>query len=489
MKVFFVSAEAVPFAKVGGLADVAGSLPRALRQEGVDARVIMPGYGFIEHFKHNISRLFSFPFTHRKGTTEVNVYTCVKDGVPFYFVQGWPFFGSDQSVYTDWEWDVPRFIFFNQIAMAVAWQLQDRLGWFPDVFHVNDWHTSLIPFLLAESKIKPEWSHVASVTTIHNIAYMGDGVGGFLWDLGITPRQHPLLERYQLTDNLLATAIAYSDIITTVSPRYAAEIQQPFAGYELAPLIRNRQDDLYGILNGIDVNLWNPDTDRFIASNFNSGNFAEARVANKHHLQAFAHLPVREDVPIIGVVSRLTWQKGFDLAMPALRQLMTDTDAQLIVLGTGEHNIEQDLRQLNHDFRWKVAAYVGFDAALAQHIYAGSDLFLMPSHFEPCGIGQMLAMRYGALPLVRETGGLADTVENYDNADADHGTGFVFTAETPDAVVGTLRWAIDTYYNRPTAWRRMQLRAMQKDFSWTTSASRYVEVYKQAIQKRKEVAR
>lgn len=488
MKVFLVSAEVAPFAKVGGLADVVGSLPAALRQAGVDARVIMPGYGFIEHFKYNISRLFSFQFTHKKGTSDVHVFTCVHKGVPIYFVQAWPYFGADSTVYTDWVWDVPRFIFFNQIVMAVAWELQERLGWFPDVINVNDWHTSLIPFLLHDSKHKEEWADVASVTTIHNIAYQGAGVGGFLWDLGIAGRNHPLLNKYGLSDNLLAIALAYSDMINTVSPTYATEIQYPYAGYELAGMMTERKQDLVGILNGLDVESVNPQTDKYVVARYNADSFVEQRVENKRYLQSAARLPIREDIPLIGVVSRLTWQKGFDMAVPALRQLMHDTDVQLVVLGTGDDDIENDLRRLNQEYKWKVTAFISFDAALAQHIYAGSDLFLMPSHFEPCGIGQMIAMRYGSLPIVRQTGGLADTVTNYDNLDGEVGTGFVFQWETPDAVLGTLRWAIDTYYNRPKAWRRMQRRAMQVDFSWTSSAAQYIELYQKAINKRKGIS-
>jgi len=488
MKILIVSAEAVPFAKVGGLADVVGSLPAALQQSEMDARVIMPGYGFIDHMKHNINRLFSFQFTHRKGITDVDVYTCIRDGVPYYFVQGWPYFGEETSVYTGWDWDVPRFIFFNQIAMAVAWQLQARLGWFPDVFHVNDWHTSLIPFLLAESHWKKEWTNVASIVTIHNIAYQGNDVGGFLWDLGIPGRHHSLLEKHHLSDNLLAIAVAYSDMISTVSPRYASEIQYAYAGYELAPLIKERSDDLVGILNGIDTNLWNPETDAKLVEHFNADKFANQRAVNKRHLQAYARLPIREDIPVIGIVSRLTWQKGFDLAVPALRQLLADTEVQLVVLGTGDPQIEHDLWHLSNEYKWKSTVFLEFDAALAQHIYAGCDMFLMPSHFEPCGIGQMIAMRYGALPIVRETGGLADTVTNYDDGEADSGTGFVFQWEEPDAVLGTLRWAIDTYYKHPKAWRRMQRRAMQTDFSWNSSAHQYINLYRTALAKRKEFA-
>jgi starch synthase len=242
------------------------------------------------------------------------------------------------------------------------------------------------------------------------------------------------------------------------------------------------------VLNGIDVDQWNPATDKALVANYNAQNFAEIRSANKRQLQSFAKLPMLDTIPLIGIVSRLTWQKGFDLAVPALRQLLSDTDVQVVLLGTGDDNIENDLRYLRAQYPHKAAIFLEFDAALAQHIYAGSDLFLMPSHFEPCGIGQMLAMRYGSLPVVRQTGGLADTVTNYDNGAGEHGTGFVFQWEEARAVLGTLRWAIDTYNERPEAWRRMQQRAMQTDVSWKTSAQQYVNLYETAIRKRKELA-
>ncbi|MBZ0275903.1 MAG: glycogen synthase [Anaerolineae bacterium] len=483
--VLFVSAEADPFAKVGGLADVVGSLPQALRSIGIDARVIMPLYGFIDLEKYKIQYLFSFPFSRSTGTTDVQVFMTEHGGVPFYFVRGWPYFGPDSSVYSTWDWDVPRFIFFNQVTMAVAWELRQRTGWFPDVFHVNDWHTGLLPFLLHESRHDPIWGQVASVLGIHNLAYQGESVGGWLWELGVPGRTQSDLVYQDLTDNMLAMAIAYSDILTTVSPRYAIEIQYPYMGHKLDGLIRTRTEDLYGILNGIDVTRWNPEADPLVASKYNATNFAENRPPNKRHLQTEVGLPVRDDVMVIGIVTRLVWQKGFTLALPALRRLLVDTDVQVVALGAGEQEMEHQMWRLGHDFNWRARVFLGYNAATAQHIYAGSDIFLMPSHYEPCGIGQMIAMRYGSLPLVRETGGLADTVQNYDNGAADQGTGFSFTWEQPDAVLNTLRWALNTYHNKPGAWRRMQQRAMQTDFSWDSSAQRYAEVYQKAIQKRR----
>jgi starch synthase len=483
MKILLTSSEAVPFAKVGGLADVVGSLPKALRKLDVDARVIIPGYGHIDHFKHNISLLFKFDFYHRNGMSEISVYTCVYDETPYYFLQAWPYFGQEGTVYSEWSWDMERFIFFNQAVMATIWELKQRLDWFPNVLHVNDWHTSLLPFLVGMQRHTETWSKLSTVISIHNIAYQGNHAGWFLFQAGVEARNQADLVYQDLTDNLLGIGIAYSDVVSTVSPRYAEEIKYPYSGYELAGLIRTRADDLEGILNGLDTDLWDPETDPKLVENFNVDNFQKKRSVNKRHLQSFANLPIRSDVPIIGVVSRLADQKGFDIAVPALRNVLASRDVQFVLLGTGESELEYAFWRLGQEFPNKATAFLQFDAALAQQIYAGCDIFLMPSHFEPCGMGQMMAMRYGALPLVRETGGLADTVVNYDNDEADRGTGFVFQWQKPSAIEGTLNWAINTYNERPNAWRRMQERGMSTDFSWTNSAEQYILIYQRAMAK------
>ena len=484
MNVLFVSAEVDPFAKVGGLADVVGSLPQALRERGIDARVLMPYYGFIDQARFNIQPLFSFEFERRTGLERVELFTTEHNGVPIYLLRALPYFGQERSVYGNYDSDVPRFIFFCQAALEVARVLNDQLGWFPDLFHVHDWHTGMIPFLIDLRRgYDAQWNGVSTMLTIHNMAYQGDHIWKFAWDLGIPGRNHPELQRRDLGDNMLAMAIAYSDIITTVSPRYAVEIQFPYQGYGLHGLLRSRVIDLYGILNGIDTDLWNPDSDPRIVSHFNADNFHSQRPPNKRQLQIDAGLEVRDDVPVIGLVSRLVEQKGLDLAFPALRQLLNDTDAQFVGLGSGEQRYNDELFRLGEDFHWKARAFVGFNATVAQRIYAGCDIFLMPSHYEPCGVGQMLAMRYGALPLVRETGGLADTVENYDDGSGDRGVGFVFQWEQPDALLGTLHWAINTYHQRRDAWLRMQERALRTDFSWDKSATEYIDLYAEAVRR------
>ena len=483
MKVLLTGAEAVPFAKVGGLADVLGSLPVALRRLGLDARVMIPGYGFINHLEYAIEPLFSFDFPHRLGTNEVRVYTCIHDGTPYYLLQSLPFFGLEGEVYSQWQWDMERFIYLNQALMATLWRLGEETGWFPETLHVNDWHTSLLPFLVHSNSDVSQWESLATALSIHNIAYQGNHAGGFLFQAGVDGRDQVDLASAGLSDNLLGIGIAYSDMISTVSPRYAEEIKYPYAGYELAPLISKRSADLRGILNGLDMDLWNPATDPCLFQNFDARDFEEKRPSNKGHLQSFARLPVAPDVPLIGIVSRLAAQKGFDMALPALRQLLGQRDLQCVVLGTGESELEYAFWQLDQDFPDQARAFLQFDSALAQQIYAGCDLFLMPSHFEPCGMGQMMAMRYGALPLARETGGLADTVMNYDNGAADTGTGFVFHWQEVSALRGTLEWALDVYQQNPSAWRRMQKRGMSMDFSWEKSAGEYIELYNLARSK------
>ena len=483
MNVLFASAEAAPFAKTGGLADVVGSLPKALRKQGIDARVIMPLYGLIDYDRYNLSHLFTFQFPRPTGLADVHVHTTIHDSVPFYFVQSWPQFGGEGEVYGGWDWDVPRYIFFSQLAMAVAWEMRVRMDWFPDIFHANDWHTGLLPFLLNFSRSNPDWASVRSLITIHNMAYQGEYAGGWLFNLAIPARHHPDLVYQNLGDNLLAIGIAYADAVTTVSPRYAVEIQYPYMGYGLDGLIRTRINDLYGILNGIDVDIFDPQTDPYIDTHFSAENFSEKRRANKNALQEQVNLPVRNDVPVIGLVSRLETQKGIDLIVPAMHRLLREHDVQFVALGSGNPHLSYEVEQIGQRFPGRASTTIQYDAALAQKIYAGSDIFLMPSYFEPCGIGQMLAMRYGALPLVRETGGLADTVANYDNNSAAVGTGFVFNWTETDALYNTLLWATSTYRSKPEVWQRMQQRAMEIDFSWDKSAQEYIDLYQQLLDK------
>lgn len=488
MRILFVAAEMEPFAKTGGLGDVVGSLPRVLRAKGVDARVLIPLYGPIKgRFGSRLSYLFSYQFTRRAGTADIHIHTTEQDGVPVYFLESWPFFSGGEYIYTDQNWDRERFVFLGQAALSFAWELgQGRHGgerWFPDVLHAHDWHTGLVPFLLHEARRDPNWAGVASVLTIHNMAYQGWEAGGWLWEAGVPGRDHPDLVYQDKTDNLLGIGIAYADRLNTVSPRHAAELHYPRFGEGLEGLIRARDHDFVGILNGLDMETLNPATDPNIRHGYGVGNFRSERIHNKRVLQAEMGLEQRDMTPVIGIVSRMVAQKGLDFAAPGLRRLLAETDVQLVALGTGEPEVEQEMRTLEWDFGWKARVTVGYSPALAQRIYAGADLMLVPSRYEPCGLTQMIAQRYGALPVVRETGGLADTVQNYDGGPADYGTGFVFLWEESDAVRHTLRWAIETYRFRRSAFERMQERAMQLDWSWDRPVQEYIKLYEEALAK------
>lgn len=489
MKVLFVAAEAEPFAKTGGLGDVVGSLPIALRQLGIDARVLIPHYGTIDSSARGLSHLFHYQYERYVGTADVYVSKTVLRGVPYYFMRSWPFF-DQPYLYTDVEWDNQRFIFFSQAAMGAVWELANGADretgeWWPDIIHVHDWHTGLMPFLLHETRFVDNWNMIASVLTIHNMAYQGIMAGEWLDEVGIPPREHPILTAMGRQDDLLGIGLAYSDKLNTVSPTHALELHYPRFGEGLETLIWARDQDFSGILNGVDIERFDPETDPDIFHNFDVTNFRTERIKNKRALQELSDLPVRDDVPLIGVVSRLVEQKGIDLLTVALRQLCSDTDVQVVALGTGEPDLELSLWSIGNDFGSKARVHTYYDPILAQRIYAGSDMLIMPSRYEPCGMAQMIAQRYGSLPVVRETGGLADTVDNYDDGDGSIGTGFTFLWEEPDAVIGTLRWAIDTFATRPEAFQRMQERAMKLDWSWNKSALQYVTLYEQAIDKKR----
>ena len=495
MRVLFVSAEMKPFAKTGGLGDVVSELPRALRQQGIDARVIMPLYGPIKaKFQDQLRYLFHYQFTRRNGTADVYVHTTEHDGVPVYFIESWPFFSGGDYVYTDLNWDRERFVFFAQAAMSLTWELGQGAGgetdasegWFPDIIHAHDWHTGLVPFLLHEARFSPEWSQVASVMTVHNMGYQGWNAGGYLWDAGIPSRHHPDLVYQRKTDNLLGIGITYAHKINTVSPRHATEQHYPRFGEGLDGLVWARNGDFSGILNGLDMDSVNPATDHYIVHPYDVSNFRALRPKNKADLQLDMNIHPDPDAPLIGVISRLVEQKGMDLAAPGLRRLMAESDAQLVLVGTGDSDIEQTMRRLEWDFGWKARVVINFRPDLAAKIYAGADLLLVPSRYEPCGLTQLMAMRYGSLPVVRETGGLADTVINYDNMNADEGTGFTFLFEEPEAVRGTLHWACDTYRHRRPAFERMQDRAMRMDWSWDRPVAKYVELYESALAKARE---
>ncbi len=473
LKILYLAAEVVPYVKVGGLGDVAGSLPKALRALGHDVRVSMPRYRAVDGKKCNLKRVgepFSVPVGPSSRRTEAELGEL--NGVPTYLIWDEQYFGRDKVYgYDD---DAQRFVFWGRATL----ELIKTLGWQPDVIHANDWHTAYAPtFLATAGQRDPFLAPIATVYTIHNLGYHGTTGKTILLFGGLEGLVKHLEVEAPGTVNWMAQGIVHSDMVNTVSPRYAQEILTPEYGYGMQELLKARQERLCGILNGMDYDLWNPASDPHLAQPFDLHHL-EARAANKAALQRSTNLPVRAEVPLFSMVTRLVDMKGMDLLVAVLDRLMA-RDVQLVILGTGEANYEELFNTLPRRFPHKAAVFLRFDAALAQQIYGGADMFLMPSRFEPCGLGQMIAMRYGAIPIVRATGGLADTVRDLEAAQG-AGTGFVFNDYVADAFWNAIQRALNAFANKPL-WRSLQERAMQADFSWTISAQKYAELYRKAI--------
>ncbi len=475
MNIVFLAAECAPFAKVGGLGDVIGALPATLARMGHSVRVMLPHHGSIDDASHGIQPYETFKMKWNGGVTRVEVSAADRDGVTFYFIRGWPFFARNETFlyHADEGIDVGRFLFFAAAALQLTRRLAARHHWRPDIFHAHDWHAGALPYLLHQVYPEdPVLGQAASLFSIHNMQYQGWGLGWHIVRAGLPPVEHPLLLSMGKTDNMLATGLAYSTMLSTVSPRYGQEIATPEGGFGLDGLIHARSKHLVGILNGIDYARWNPATSEHLAVKYDVTSL-EQRKQDKRALQAEMGLPHRRSVPLVGTVMRLVDQKGPGIMLPAARHLLETTISQFVLLGAGQPYHEQIAKQLGLDFKRRAVVRLGFDEPLSERIYAGIDLFLMPSMFEPCGIGQMIAMRYGALPLVRPIGGLADTV--------DETTGFLIADYSVSALDHALAKALEVYDHDRDGWEARQRAAMQRDFSWQRSAQQYVELYQEAI--------
>jgi len=474
LKILFVAAEAVPFAKVGGLADVAGSLPRAIRNLGHDIRLIMPRYGTISSGNFDFKPVCD-PFTVPVGPRREQVHligTTLSPDLPVYLVWNELYFSSRDRVY-GFEDDAQRFSVFNHAVLAALKQLD----WKPDVIHVNDWHTGMIPTWLRMPRSFDEfYDNIATLFTVHSLAYQGITGRLILKFAQMEAVKHLGVESPGIV-NWLAQGIENADVVNTVSPSYAQEILQPDLSGGLAPLLQKRRDQLFGVLNGLDYSQWDPSTDTSIPSRFDSTSLSK-RAVNKTAIQQRALLPLRPNTPLIGMVTRLDRVKGMDLMKPVLDWLL-ENDAQFILLGTGQPEYHDMFRDLQSEYPDKMHAFLRFDEILARQIYAGTDIFLMPSYIEPCGLGQMIAMHYGCIPVVRAVGGLIDTV-NDETAAPGHGTGFKFGDYTPAACIGSLQRAMAAYQNQ-NIWLPLQERAMTTDCSWSSSAQQYIELYRRAV--------
>jgi starch synthase len=476
LKILLVSAEVAPFAKVGGLADVAGALPKALRAMGHDVRVVMPRYGSIDVDKYGLRKVVTnlgVPLAHQPVNADV-LEGRIGGEVPIYFIDNPQFFGRE-GMYGFWD-DDARFIYFSRAALEMLRPLDFQ----PDVIHVNDWHTAVIPNMLARLYAgDPFFADVATVLTIHNLAFQGVfGYGTLhLADLEQWGLIKPGMPGLDDIVNLLGRGIYFSDVINTVSNRYAEEILTPEYGEKMDPLLRVFRSKLHGIINGIDYEVFNPSLDPSIAAHYDIGSVA-TKVENKLALQKEVGLPEDPAIPVVGLISRLYDQKGLDLIANIMWGLMR-LNLQLVVLGAGDARYEEMFRAAARDNPQKVSATIGFKPVLAQHIYAGSDMFLMPSRFEPCGLGQLISLRYGTIPIVRATGGLADTIDDWDPV-RQTGNGFVFSAYDHWDLFAHVVRALETF-RQPPLWQRLQANAMATDVSWANSAEKYVRLYRAAI--------
>lgn len=481
LKVLFVAAEAVPFAKTGGLGDVIGSLPKELKQQGIDARVILPNYQDIPE-KYKKQMVFKSNFLVQVGWRQkyCGVLELEYKGITFYFIDNEDYF--KRYGFYGYDDDAERFGFFCRAVLESL----NKIDFMPDVLHCHDWHTGMVSVMLdAHYRHLAEYKHLKTLFTIHNLRYQGIFSKEILHDilsLDWKYFNHEGVEFHNAV-NFMKAGIAYSDMISTVSCTYAQEIQDPYFGEHLDGFLRKRQDKLVGIINGIDYDNYNPATDKKICSHYDI-NSLEKKVENKLQLQKKLGLTVDENAPIVAIVSRLVGPKGMDLIERRILDLikyttMDNHEGQLVVLGTGEAKYENLFKYIAWQYPGKVATKIMFDDALARQIYAGADLFLMPSLYEPCGIGQLIAMRYGCLPIVRKTGGLQDTVQSYNKEDGT-GNGFTFANYNAHEMSDTINEAVKIFHNKEE-WIKIVKNAMNSDYSWRESAKQYQEIYQQMI--------
>ncbi len=482
LKVLLLAAEVVPFAKTGGLADVAGALPKALQSLGHEVRVVMPRYGFIDAHRFNLSEVLPSLTVPMDGNTEQAVVftTQIGDRVPVYLIDNPKYFNREGIyMYSD---DADRFVFYCRAAM----EMLKVLNWAPDVLHCNDWHTAIIPnWLQTIYRTDPFFAKTVSLYTIHNLAYQGVFGHRVVEIAGIDQYQYLVPPGVSGDNqvNMMGRGIFFADLINTVSNTYAQEILTPEYGEGYDWLLRERRDRLYGIVNGIDYEVHNPATDQHIFVNYDLHN-PDAKIHNKLALQKEAGLAQEPRTPLIGLISRLSDQKGFDLIGQMIETMMSNLNFQFILLGTGAEYYHHLFNTIKERFPNRAAVHLTFNTPLAQKIYAGCDMFLMPSRFEPCGLGQLIALRYGTIPIVRETGGLKDTVQNFDPITAT-GNGFSFKPYDGLAMYTAIVRAIETYHH-PETWRMLVQRAMSADYSWQVSAVQYVDLYRRALTLRSE---
>ncbi len=476
--ILFVASECVPFIKTGGLADVVGALPKYLNKERYDVRVMIPNYLAIPaKFKEKMRYKTHFYMKLSWRSQYVGIMETVVDGITFYFIDNEYYFAGDKPYGNIYE-DIEKFAFFCRAALSAL----PQLGFRPDLIHCNDWQTGLIPVYLHDSFQQGDFYRgIKTIMTIHNLKFQG------VWDKKTVQDITGLSSYYFAPDkleaygdaNYLKGGIVYADYVTTVSDTYAKEIKSAFYGEGLDGLMRARSNCLCGIVNGIDYEEYNPETDPYLVQNYNAVTFRKEKVKNKLALQEELDLERDGKRFMIGIVSRLTDQKGLDLVECVLEELC-DTDTQLVILGTGDPKYENLFRHYEWKYHGRVSANIYYNNERAHKIYAAADAFLMPSLFEPCGLSQLISLRYGTVPIVRETGGLRDTVVPYNEYEST-GTGFSFANYNAHEMLSMVRYAKYIYYNKKREWNKLVDRGMATDFSWTASAKKYEDLYRNLL--------
>ena len=471
MKVLYVSSEAYPFAMSGGLADVAGALPKALRKRFVGCRIIMPLYSSISEEmckKMKFIGSITVPVSWRRQYC--GIFEASENGVTYYFIDNQYYFKRD-GLYGHYD-DAERFAFFSRAVLEALPYLDFK----PEIIHCNDWQTALVPiYLNAFYRENPLYSNIKTVFTIHNIQYQGKYGYELFGDVLGLPEEYQSILQYDDCINFMKGAIQCADKVTTVSPTYAKEILDPYYSHGLDGILKQFTYKLTGIVNGIDVEVYNPETDPLIYKNYTAETIKD-KATNKKCLQEEMGLPVRKDVPIIGIVTRLVKHKGIDLVKCVFEELLK-ADIQFVILGSGDWEFETFFHDMSKKYPEKVGLKLGFKPQLAHRIYAGADIFLMPSQSEPCGLAQMVALRYGTIPIVRKTGGLNDTIS--DSGDGE-GNGFTFESYNAHDMENTV-WRALAGYSDKKGWKTLSVRAMNCDNSWKTSANRYIGLYKDMI--------
>ena len=476
IRCLFSAVEADPFVKVGGLGDVSFALPNAIKSLSTaenlscqfDIRLMLPCHSTACHSVENMANRIDFAVPTKLGLITTSAFITEINRLPIYLISS-PLIPSDTGVYSQDNYnDGLKFFFFSMATLYLA----KELGWQPDIVHVNDWHTAITAHLLDGLKTTDEFFHnIKSILTIHNLPFMGSGTENAIQDLGIPFRDDALLPDWARKIPL-PMGISACDHIVAVSPTYAQEILTPEFGCGLEKYLRGKQQSLSGIINGVDVHAWNPATDQQLFVPYSAATLPD-RKNNKHVLQNEMNLPIEPDIPLLIFIGRMDQQKGVDIILKGLH-LCKETQWQAIILGTGNKELENEALRFQEEFPDRVRAIIRFDSKLSRRLYGGADILLMPSRYEPCGLAQMIAMRYGCVPLARSTGGLKDTILDY--RECDKPNGFLFGKPEPHDFSETLNTAISIFQNKPL-WQQIQLNGMAGDFSWYRSALSYAKLY------------